>query len=223
MRKLAIVLAGATAGVLLLMVLTGVITGASQERHEHFMPAEAYAMSLLANASGLRILMGLDIAFCILYTAFFAALAVYLRAVNPTMRVFVYLGFGAMLATCILDIIEDHHILAMLESVEHRVLPADSSIAWQATESATKFSISYLSLVAFGLAIPRNTKLGLALCLFLVVGTLVSGVIGYAAPPEFQRSFESGRWVGFLTGFGLAIAWLRSHREADASATAGPV
>lgn len=139
------------------------------------------------------------------------------------MRVFVYLGFGAMLATCILDIIEDHHILAMLESVEHRVLPADSSIAWQATASATKFSILYLSLVAFGLAVPRTTKIGLALCLFLVVGTLVSGVIGYASPPEFQRSFESGRWVGFLIGFGLAIAWLRCHREADASATAGPV
>ena len=223
MRRLAIILAAATVGVLFLMVLTSVITGATQERHEHFMPAEAYAMSLLANANGLRILMGLDIAFCILYTAFFAALTVYLRAVNPTMRVFAYLGFGAMIVTCVLDIIEDHHIIAMLEMVEDRVLPADGSIAWQAAESAVKFSISYLSLVAFGLAIPRTTKLGLVLCLFLVVGTLVSAVIGYAAPPELQHSFESGRWIGFVAGFGLAIAWLRSEREPDASAATGPV
>lgn len=223
MRKLALVLATATVGLLLLMVLTAVVTGASQERHEHFMPSEAYAMSLLANANGLRVLMGLDIAFCILYTAFFAALAVYLRATNPTMRIFIYLGFAAMLATAVLDIIEDHHIIAMLEMAEDRILPADSSIAWQASESAVKFSISYLSLVAFGLAIPRTTKLGLALCLFLVVGTLVSGVIGYAAPPDFQQSFESGRWVGFLIGFALAIAWLRSNGEADASAATGTI
>ncbi|HTL34887.1 MAG TPA: hypothetical protein VL326_17280 [Kofleriaceae bacterium] len=210
MRKLSILLAGFTMGVLVLMVITGMITGATQEKHEHFMFPEQYAVSLLGEAKGLRILMALDIAFLILYTAFFAAFTKYLRAIG---RPFAVLGFGAMLATAILDIIEDHHIISMLESVEHRVLPSAAMIQLQAAESAVKFSMSFLALVFYGLAVPRNTKLGLALCLFLTVGTLVSGVLGYAAPPDMQAKLESGRWVGFLIGFALSIAWLRSAPE----------
>ena len=210
MRRLAIVLAGFTMGVLILMVIVGVSTGATQEKHEHFMFPEAYAVSLLDEAKGLRILMGLDIAFLILYTAFFAAFTKYLRAIG---RPFVTLAFGAMLATAILDIIEDHHILAMLESAEHNVLPSAAAIHFQATESAVKFSMSFLALVMYGLAIPRTTKLGLVLALFLTAGTLISGVLGYAAPPEFQAKLESGRWVGFLIGFVLSIMWLRKAPE----------
>lgn len=197
---------------LLLMVVTAVITGATQERHEHFMASSDYTMSLLTHAKGLRVLMGLDVAFCILYTLFFATFAMYLREVGAH-RVFVYLGLGAMVLTCLLDMIEDHHIISLLEAAEHHVVPADSSIAWQAAESAVKFSVSYFSLVAFGLAIPRTTKLGYVLCLFLTVGTLLTAVIFYAAPPAFQASLESGRWIGFLAGFGLAIAWLRTQRD----------
>jgi hypothetical protein len=132
MRRMCMVLAGCTLGVLVLMVITGMITGATQEKHEHFMFPEAYAVSLLTEAKGLRILMGLDIAFLILYTAFFAGFTKYLRALG---RPFVTLAFGAMLATAILDIIEDHHILAMLESAEHSVLPSAAAIHFQATES----------------------------------------------------------------------------------------
>ncbi|HUS28391.1 MAG TPA: hypothetical protein VMZ53_07780 [Kofleriaceae bacterium] len=218
MRRMAMLLAGCTLGVLVLMVITGVITGATQEKHEHFMAPEEYALSLLAEPKGLRTLMGLDIAFAILYTAFFAAFTKYLRALG---RPFVTLAFGAMLATAILDFIEDHHIISMLESAEHRVFPTASAIQFQAAESAVKFSMSFLALVLYGLAVPRTTKLGLALCLFLVVGTLISGVLGYSAPPEFQAKLEGGRWIGFLIGLGLAIAWLRSAPE-PAAATPSP-
>jgi hypothetical protein len=199
------------------MVVVSVVTGASQERHEHVLLPEVYAMAPLEHAPGLRALMALDIAFLVLYTAFFAALAHYLSALG---RPFVRLAFGAMLATAILDIVEDHHIIAMLESAEHGVLPAARSLTEQATLSMTKFSISYLALFMFGLAIPRTTKLGLALSLFLTIGTLLSGVIGYALPPEHQAAFESGRWIGFLAGFGLALAWLVRQPDTEpASAT----
>src|SRR5262249_56563944 len=69
--------------------------------------------------------------------------------------------------TCALPI-----FLAMLDMAEHQVLPAADAIAWQSAESAVKFSLSFLSLLLFGLAIPRTTKLGLVLSLFLTVGTL---------------------------------------------------
>ena len=208
-RKLAIVLALATAGVLIAMVVVGMVTGAAQEPHEHFAAPDAYAQSLLDQRVGLRAMFALDIAFLILYTAFFAALARHLRGL------FAWLGFGAMVLVALLDIVEDHHIVAMLESAEHGILPSADSIMWQATESATKFSMSYLSLVLFGLAIPRTRPLGWVLAVFLTVGTLVSAVVGYAVPPAMQASIESGRWVGFLAGFALAVAWL--WREPDAT------
>ena len=207
-RKLAIALALATALVLIAMVITGLVTGAAQEPHEHFAAPEAYAHSLLEHRGGLRVMFALDIAFLVLYTGFFAALALHLR------NLFAWLGFGAMTLVALLDIVEDHHIVAMLETVEHGMLPSADSIAWQAAESMTKFSISYLALVLVGLAIPRTSKLGWTLALFLGVGTLVSAIVGYAVPPEMQPSIEGGRWVGFLAGFALAIAWLA--REPDA-------
>ncbi|HEY5923771.1 MAG TPA: hypothetical protein VIV11_18945 [Kofleriaceae bacterium] len=207
-RKLAIVLASATAAVLVAMVVVAGITGASQEPHEHFNTPDAYAKLLLEQRSGLRVMMALDIAFCILYTAFFAALARHLGGL------FAWLGFGAMVLVALLDFVEDHHIIAMLESVEHGIVPAADAIAWQAAESATKFSISYLSLVLFGLAIPRTTKLARTLVTFLTVGTVITAIVGYSLPPGLQPAFEGGRGIGFLVGLGLAIAWL--SREPDA-------
>jgi hypothetical protein len=213
-RKLAIYLAGCTGAVLLVMVVVALTTGASQERHEHVMLAEDYALALLAHAGGLRALMALDVAFLVLYTAFFAALASYLHGLGQP---FTRLAFGLMLATAILDIVEDHHIIAMLESAEHQVLPAARSLTEQATLSMTKFSISYMALFMFGIAIPRTTKLGIALAVFLTFGTLLSAVIGYSLPPAHQATFESSRWIGFLAGFGLALAWLMKAPDVEAT------
>lgn len=216
MRKLAMYLAAASAAVLVVMVVLSLVTGASQEVHEHVALPEAYAMTLLAHAAALRGLMALDVAFLVLYTCFFAALAGYLRERGQP---FTRLALGCMIACALLDVIEDHHILALLRAAELGELPSANHIAFQAVESATKFTASFASLVLFGLAVPRTTKLGWVLSAFLIVGTLASAVIGYAVAPAQQAAFDSGRWVGFLAGFGLAIAWL--WREPDAPVNAG--
>ena len=101
----------------------------------------------------------------------------------------------------------------MLESAEHGVLPAACSRTKQASLSMTKFSISYLALFMFGLASPRTTKPGLILSLFLTL----SCVLGYALPPPQQATFESGRWIGFLAGFGLALAWLMKQPDVEST------
>jgi hypothetical protein len=211
-RKLAMYLAGATGAVMLVMAILSLKTGVTQEAHEHFAPPEAYAISLLEGGGTLRTLFAVDVAFTILYTCFFAAFAMYLRE-RKQPALLVWLGLGALVLTGVLDLLEDHHILVMLDEVEQRVLPSAGSISFQAVESACKFSVSFLGLVLFGLAIPRTTRLGWALSLFLVVGTLISTVLGYAAPPESMAKMEAGRWVGFLIGFALAIAWLRAQPE----------
>lgn len=213
-RRLAIVLAYATAAVLIGMVAVSFVTGATQEAHEHFAAPDAYARRLLEQASGLRPVMALDVAFLCLYTAFFVLLSIHLRARGRAAPL-VWLAIAAMIGTAVLDMIEDHHILALLDMAEHQVLPSVDAIAWQSTESATKFTLSFLSLLLFGLAIPRETKLGVVLALFLTVGTLASAILGFAIPPASAATVEAGRWAGFFVGFGLAAAWL--WREPDPS------
>ena len=214
MRKLAMYLAGASAVVLVVMAVLSFSTGATQELHEHIARPEVYAAHLLAHAGALRGLMALDVAFLVLYTCFFAALAGYLRELG---RPFTRLALGAMVACALLDVVEDHHILAMLRTAELGVLPSAGAIAFQAVESATKFSVSFGSLVLFGLAVPRTTKLGWVLAAFLVAGTLLSAIAGYAVNPDLEASFDSGRWLGFLAGFLLAIAWLRTQQDSEVS------
>ena len=212
MRKLAILLAGTSAAILIVMVGVTFATGATQELHEWYAPPDDYAQALLAKPGALRLLFGLDIAFLISYTAFFAAFADYLRALK---RPFVRLALAAMIGTALLDIVEDHHILTMLGMAEHGRPISDFEIAMQQVISSTKFSISYLSLLLFGLAIPRDTVLGFVLALFLTVGNVATGVLGYAAPPSWREQLDGGRWIGFLIGFGLAAAWLRKSRDPE--------
>jgi hypothetical protein len=213
-RRLALALVAATSAVLLAMGIVTLVTGASQEAHEWYRPPAQYAAELLAQGGTVRVLFALDIAFLVLYTAFFAALADHLRALG---RPFVWLALGAIIATAVLDVVEDHHILSLLGVAEAGRPIDDGAIVFQQTLSSTKFSISYLGLVLFGLAIPRDRALGIALAAFLVVGTLASGVLGYAAPPAWRTQLDGGRWIGFLIGFALAAAWLRRAPEPSAA------
>lgn len=213
-RRLALALAAATVAVLIVMGLISLTTGVSQEAHEWYQPPAAYAAGLLARPGLLRVLFALDIAFLVLYTAFFAAFADHLRKLG---RPFVWLALGAMIATAVLDIVEDHHILSLLAVAESGRPIDDGAIVFQQTLSATKFSVSYLALVMFGLALPRDTVLGIVLAAFFIVGTLVSGVLGYAAPPAWHEQLDGGRWIGFLIGFALAAAWLRATPEPSAA------
>ena len=216
-RQVAIALAIATAAVLAAMTIVSMTTGASQEAHEGYQPPAAYAAGLLAHPGALRLLFSLDVGFLVLYTAFFTAFADHLTRLG---RPFVWLALGAMIGTAVLDIVENHHILSLLRVAEAGRPIDDGAIVFQQTLSATKFTLSYLALVMFGLAIPRTTALGTTLSGFFIVGTLASGMLGYAAPPAWREQLDSGRWVGFLIGFALAVAWLRASPEPSSPAHA---
>jgi hypothetical protein len=205
-RRLAIPLAAASAAVLVAMTILSMVTGATQEAHEWYQPPTAYAAGLLAHPGALRAVFGLDVGFLVLYTAFFAALADHLARLG---RPFAWLALGAMIGTAVLDIVENHHILSLLTVAEAGRSIDDGALVFQQTLSSTKFTLSYIALVLFGLAIPRDTRLGIVLAVFLIAGTLVTGVLGYATPHAVREQLGSGRWVGFVLGFVLAAAWLR--------------
>ena len=117
--------------------------------------------------------------------------------------------------TCALDIVEDHHILSLLALAEAGGRPSDAMMTLQQTLSATKFTISTLALVAFGIALPRERLIGWILAAFLVVGTLATMVINTAAPPAMHAQLDNGRWVGFLVGFVLAGIWLETEKDSQ--------
>jgi hypothetical protein len=211
-RKCAIYIAYATLGVILLMTATSLVTGVTQEAHEHFASPEPYAAGLLANAGALRLLFAFDLVFTILYAVYFTALAAHMRA-RGSHAVLVWLALGAMLATAALDLLEDQHILALMDGAIHGTAPSVDAITWQVTESGVKFSVSFVALFAFGVALPRTGKLSWVLAAFLTIGTLINTVVAYALPVTSPMAIELGRWAGFAVGFVLAISWLR--REPD--------
>jgi hypothetical protein len=209
-RRLAYLLAIVTTAVLVAMVLVSIVTGATQEAHEHWAPKDEYVARLLVHGSGLRTLMGLDLAFLVLYTALFTALSKYLAELG---RPFVRLALGFMISTAVLDIVEDYQIITALDLAHRGVLVSDTWIALQQILSGTKFAVSYLGLFLFGLAIPRARMLGTVLAVFLTVGTLATAVLAIGAPPELRAGFDSTRWISFLVGFTILALWLRTEPD----------
>ena len=215
-RPVTLLLLAGSAACLIAMVVVAMTTGATQEAYEYVTDPEKYVKSLVDHASGVRLIFALDVAFIIFYTGFFAALAAYLKRLG---RPFAYLALGCMLLTGFLDIVEDHRILSMLSAAEHG---ARTSLDWLQTQqilSSTKFTVSYVALFLFGLAIPRTTKLGWALALFLTLGNVATAIASYAAAPAMREQLDSGRWIGFLVGFCVAALWLR--RAPEPGATSG--
>lgn len=212
-----IALALAAIACLIAMLVVTAVSGVSQETFEIVRAPDVYADGLAAHTGALRLLFGIDSAFLVIYAAAFVGLAHHI--VTPGNRWFVVLGVGALLLTALLDMTEDHHILAMVYGVESGVRPSAGEIVFEHTLSQVKFNVSYLGLFLLGLAIPREAWAGRMLALLLTVGTLIQSVWLYAAPVAMLPVGNAGRWVGFLIGFALTIQVVR---RGGASATGAP-
>lgn len=212
-------LALAAMGCLAAMVAITLITGVSQEAVEIVRSPDSYAAALVGHAGAVRAVFGIDSAFLVLYAALFVSFGLDLTA--PRTRWLIGVGVGAMLATAVLDMVEDHHILAMLYGAELGQLPSPGELAFQHTLSQVKFNLSYLGLFLVGLCVPRGTRAGRVLAVLLTAGTLVQGAWLYAAPIALLPAGNLGRWIGFGVGFGLTIA-VRRSRAAGAVETGAP-
>ncbi len=215
MRKLALVLCGVCAMLVVAMLVLGATAGVTQEAHEYVVTPARYASDLLASPSATRLLFAIDLAFLALYTILFVALAAHLAA-RGAPRPLLWLAVGAIVVVAALDIAEDHHILALLDLAEHGGVPGDGAMVVQQALSGAKFTISALALACFGLCVPRDRLLGRVLAGFLVVGPLVTTVVANASSPDQRPQLDAGRWVGFLVGFVLAGAWLRGEADPEA-------
>src|SRR5262245_50060866 len=120
-------LAGASTIVLLALVGITAATGISQETFEIVRSPDVYAAGLRDHPVALRALFGLDSAFLILYASFLIGFG--RRIATSETRTFVAIAVGCVLGTAVLDMIEDHHILAMLSGALDHHDPGVGEIA----------------------------------------------------------------------------------------------
>ncbi len=205
---------------LVAMVAITAVTGVSQETFEIVRASRIYADDLRASAGPLRALFGIDSAFLVLYATLLVTFA--RRIATPETAGMIRIAIGAVLVTALLDMVEDHFVLAMLRGAERGSDPSAAQIAFEHTVSQVKFNISYLALFVLGLHVPRATRAGSVLAWLLTAGTLVQGAWLFAAPDAWLPAGNVGRWIGFLIGFGLIAKLSRHPRAGGAGAIGAP-
>jgi len=202
-------------GTVLCMVAGIFATGFSQEFFQLSPSVHAIAAQLTgqpAHDFGLRLNIGLDNFFIIVYCAFFVLLAARLRGlVHPGI---VGVGLGAILLTGLLDAIENHHIMAMLHGFEHGMPLSTDESRYQMVESNLKFHAAYLGSFLFAFGFYRVGGLGRVIAWLLWLGFVPLGVITSAVPVESSTPFALARTVFFVLAFALGgVLFLRDKTE----------
>src|SRR5215831_6716634 len=144
-KKLAPRFAIASAILFVTLVVMQIVTGASQPHFEVIHPPDSYAAQMTAHAGWLRIVIWLDDIFigCYVGAIVFGVLALPRRAASA----FVLAG-GIMVG--LLDLEENHHLLALLRSAEDGLPIAVGDLVRRMDLSSTKFALGHLAFFFLG-------------------------------------------------------------------------
>jgi hypothetical protein len=216
----------------LLATLCGLVlvTGVSQQTFERFAPPTEYARALLAAAAPLRLIVAIDDVFIVSYIA--ATLLLCAAQAERASKLLLSVVLGAALLGGTLDLIENHHILAMLTQAEFGGEPSSVEIGAQVVASSLKWMLGHaaFALLAFVLEAPerlRGVLRGTLLGVQLPLGALTLVVVH----PGWLELLTWLRYGCLLGGF-LSISWLtagasrrssvdlRSHARERASTVA---
>lgn len=191
--------AGIAAILLVAMMGVSLATGVAQEPFEQVNDPAIYRSDLIAASSWLKVILAMDSLFIIAYASFFLCFArVAGRHGDAGM---LRLGVVAILATAILDIIEDQHLFALADSLR---LGEDASLGMlrmQHVLSQTKFHLSYTATVFVAMGLPRRTPVEFAFALAVGIPLPIIGVFRWIAPAAFQFPLVVAQWLAFLGGF----------------------
>jgi hypothetical protein len=202
-----------------LLVGVAVATGVSQEYFEGVHPVREYSERIAAAAPVLRLDFALDNVFILAYASFFTGLAIVLR--RSADHSLVNLALAAMLAVALLDIVENHHIMAMADAAVLGVPLGEGEIRLQAVLSLVKFHLSCLGAVLLAAAMPRTTSLAR-----WAVGLLVAygffGVLVLTAPPQWLDLLALIRTVFFVVAFVLTALLMWTFPDSAGPAAGHP-
>jgi len=200
-RVLAI-LATLCAATVAAMVVAIVWTKSSQDFFQTARSVEAFTAHLAAsplNPLGLRINLGLDNLFLILYAAaFFVVLTARLRDMLDV-RILT-IALAAILMTTFLDALENHHIIKMEHAIESGLPISAADGQFQMVASQLKFHASYLSVLLYSLGFWQFGRLGrviaVVLWCYIPCGVLISVI-----PLDTARLLVLGRTIFFVFAF----------------------
>jgi hypothetical protein len=198
----------------LVFVLVGVAvtTGVSQEYFEGLHPAAEYSERIAAAASALRLDFAFDNLFILAYGSFFIGLAIVLRRFAD--HSLVNLALAAMLGTAFLDMVENHHIMAMADSAVMGMPISDGEIRLQTVISLIKFHFSCFGALLFALAIPRTSAVA-RWAIGLALAYACFGVLILTAPTHWLDLLALIRTLFFVLTFVVISIFVWSLPEPD--------
>jgi hypothetical protein len=203
-RLLAILatLCALTVAVMVAAILT---TRGTQDFFQTARSTEAYGAYLATPlvSLGLRLNLGLDNFFMILYGTFFILLANRLRGMlDPRL---LGAALAAMMLTLVLDSIENHHIMTMVHSIENGLPLSGVDGQLQMIASQVKFHSSYLAVLLFSFGFLQFGKLGRVIAIVLWC-YIPCGVLISVTPVEQAKALVLGRTIFFVFAFILSAA-----------------
>lgn len=141
----------------------------------------------------------MDSLFIIAYASFFLCFARVARQYGDAGML--RLGVIAIVATAILDIIEDQHLFALTDSLRLGESVSLGVLRMQHVLSQTKFPLSYMATVFVAMGLPRRTPVELAFALAVGIPLPLIGILRWIAPAAFQFPLVVAQWPAFLGGF----------------------
>lgn len=209
------VLAFLAAAIVITMIAGILMTHIAQDFFQSARSVDEFSGKMADNpvgALGLRLNLGLDNVFIVVYGAFFVFLAVRFRVVMD--RWVSGVALGAMLLTAFLDAVENQHILVMLHSMQHvlSLTPEESRI--QMIASAVKFHTSYVGIFLFSFGYWKQGRLGRWIAGIFWLGYLPLGLLILAMPVELTKPVALARVSFFVIAFLLSGAlFMRSAKH----------
>jgi len=165
---------------------------------------------------GLRINLGLDNLFMVLYGAFFVVLSARLRDVLDSRLTGVALA--AAMLTLLLDSLENHHIMTTVHALQAGLPVSVGDGEFQMAASQIKFHASYLATFLFSLGFLRLGRFGRAIAVvlwcYIPFGILISVV-----PPDQAKALVLARTIFFVLAFVLSAILFLGLSRAERSTT----
>ncbi len=199
----------AAGALLALLWAITVASGTSQQFFEWALPPAVYARALVAHAAPLRTIVAIDDVFVAAYVS--ATLFLALRLGAGRGRILALLvGVGGVTAG-LLDLEENHHLLALARLAENDVAIPLAEIVHRTTASQLKWMIAHLAFVLAGFAMTGTSRFLPIVRVSLIALQLPLGALVWAVEdPAFRPLLVSARYASLIVGF-LAVAFL--YRE----------
>lgn len=225
LRRLVTGCAAASGALFTLLFGLTVASGVSQQWFELARPPGEYAAALVAGAGWLRALVWIDDAFIACYVATTLLFAAWLAGGRGDPLCIAIAAGGV--AGGVLDLAENHHLLALLALAEHGLEPAVAELVARMTHSSLKWMLAHVAFFLAGLAlVPRDGIERLFRTALLAIQLPVGALVWTASDPALHRVAEWMRAGNLFAGF-FFIAWcaarsLPAPRVRAAAATGAP-